>query len=203
MSDNTETRTEAPAASETGNQTQGESAPDPRDQRIAELERVANKNAEEAKKYRKTLAEQKEAAQTAMAENGEYKKLAELLTAERDQLQAQLGQIAPLAAEFEADKKARTEALKGRISGLSDDDQALVMGAGSLATQEALAARLLGLKPTVKAAEDVDGSTKAPDGPPKALADMTGAEIAARATSAHQQRPQTTFGGIVPLKQRQ
>ena len=201
MSDQT-TTTEAPAASAESTTTSApDQAPDPRDQRIAELERAANANAEQAKKYRQAKAAEKEAKEAALVENGNFKALAESLQAERDSLKSQLGELGPLAAEFKADKEARSAALEQRISGLSDDDKALIQGAGNLANQEALASRLMGLKPTVTPNADTESGTKPPSGPPKSLADMTGAEIAAHARKSRSDAPATTFGGLIPRKQ--
>lgn len=137
---------------------------------IARVQGVASDNAEQAKKYRQAKAETARAAEAAQRENGEYKQLAEQLTAERDDLRAKLEAAAPVVAAFEQDQKARAAALEAKIAGLSEADRALIAGAGSLATQEALAARFLEGAPTTQVTQDTEG--------PTSTATKTGADLA-------------------------
>lgn len=128
-------------------------APDPAAE-VARLQELLTDSQKENKKHREGKAEAKAAtaAQKAindaqLLENGEFKALAESLQAEAEALRAYKAEVDPLLSAAKADQEARKVSLEQRISSLSEGDQSLVLGSGSLANQEALAQRLLGAKP--------------------------------------------------------
>lgn len=155
MTEHTTPPTEPEASTPAAAQEPGPSEEETRLQAvIADLQKEAQKHRKGKQEAKAQAAEQQTAHEAQLLANGEFKALAESQAAELDRLKAFETDASPRLAAAAADAAIRQEALDARIESMSPGDKALVASAGNLANQEALASRLLGIKP---AANQVPG----------------------------------------------